>query len=316
MLVADFLKHLASRHWALTLASPAMSASQHACPICGADTADIGSVRSDFSSIDFLFRQCDRCGLSFVANPRVDFAAIYDAEYYRGKGADTFVNYVDEMENPHTIRAYEWQGITRSVQALCGTKDLKWLDFGCGLGGLVRYAKHAGFGDVYGFDDGWAAEWAGQNGIPFLRRDELAVHEGTFDVVSAIEVVEHVPDPLSLMTQIAALLKPGGVFFLTTGNAEPHRDALTRWSYVHPDVHVSYFEPRTLAEVYKRVGLEPLTGGFLPGYEDIIRYKVLKTLRLSSRNILERLVPWRLAGRVVDRRHKITAQPLARKPAS
>ena len=108
--------------------------------------------------------------------------------------------------------------------------------------------------------------------------------------------------------------KPGGVLFLTTGNAEPHRESLIKWSYVRPDIHVSYFEPRTLTELYSRVGLEPLAAGYLSGYDDIIRYKVLKTLRLSSRNILERVVPWRLASRVVDRRHRITAQPLARKP--
>jgi hypothetical protein len=91
---------------------------------------------------------------------------------------DPFVNYVEEMENPRTIRRYEWQGISRSVQSLCGTKDLKWLDLGCGLGGLVRYAQQAQFADVYGSDDGWAADWAGANGIPILDRTP-ADHEGT-----------------------------------------------------------------------------------------------------------------------------------------
>ena len=60
---------------------------------------------------------------------------------------------------------------------------------------------------------------------------------------------------------------------------------------------------------------EPLAAGFLPGHEDIIRYKILRTLRGTSRNRLERLVPWRVASRVVDRRYKLSEQPLARKPA-
>src|SRR5436305_1875263 len=106
-----------------------MPASKHACPICGHDTADLGAVRSKFSGINFSFRSCDHCGLSFVANPRVDFSAIYDAEYYAGRGADEFVHAVDEMKNPSTVRAYEWQGIAQAVQALRGTKDIKWLDF-------------------------------------------------------------------------------------------------------------------------------------------------------------------------------------------
>jgi hypothetical protein len=115
------------------------------------------------------------------------------------------------------------------------------------------------------------------------------------------------------MREISSLLKPGGLFFLTTANAEPHRRRLTNWSYVRPDVHVSYFEPRTLGALYARCGLDPYYAGFLPGHDDIIRYKVLKTLRMSSRSRLEQVMPWRLVSRLVDRRHKLTAQPLARR---
>jgi hypothetical protein len=85
---------------------------------------------------------------------------------------------------------------------------------------------------------------------------------------------------------------------------------------VHPDVHVTYFEPRTLACLYERAGLEVVRGGFVPGLDDIIRYKVLKTIGVRNRNRFERLVPWPLASRLVDRRHKVSAQPYARKPLS
>jgi SAM-dependent methyltransferase len=286
------------------------------CPVCGAAPVALPSVRSDFSKIDFAFRQCGACGLSFVANPRTDFANLYDGEYYAGRGADAFIDYIGEMENPRTVRSYEWRGIVRAVTSLTGSADLKWLDYGCGLGGLVRYARSQGLSSVFGFDEGWSADWMLEHGGSLLTRADLADHVGTFDVVTAIEVVEHVSDPVAVMSHISSLLKPGGLFFLTTGNAEPHRDRLTRWSYVHPDVHVAYFEPRTLAAVYARSGLESFYPGFLPGHDDIIRYKVLKTLRVSGRNPLEQLVPWRLASRIVDRRHKVTALPLARRPVS
>ena len=292
-----------------------MLAAEHACPICGRVTADLAKIHSDFSHVEFSFRRCGACGLVFVANPRVDFASLYDAAYYRGDGADSFVNYLEEMGNPETIRAYEWRGITRAVRSLCGSQTVRWLDFGCGLGGLVRYARAHGFPNVYGYDQGWGADWAREHGTPLLDEDQLREHAGSFDVVTAIEVVEHIPGPLGPMRQISSLLKPGGVFFLTTGNAAVHRDSFTTWKYVHPDIHVAYFEPRTLSEAYRRVGLEPLAAGFLPGHEDIIRYKVLRTLGGTSRNLLELLVPWRVASRVVDQRYKLSEQPLARKPA-
>jgi cyclopropane fatty-acyl-phospholipid synthase-like methyltransferase len=272
-------------------------------------------VRSEFSQIDFDFRHCRACGLSFVANAREDFGALYDNEYYEGRGADTFVDYIAEMGNPDSIREYEWRGIVRAVEQLTAARDIKWLDYGCGLGGLVRYARAHGFNDVFGYDDGFSAQWMADHDIPSLTAAQLGDLEGQFDVITAIEVLEHLTDPVGTMRHIASLLKPGGHFFATTGNAEPHRDRLAKWSYIHPDVHVSYFEPRTLAETYRRAGLEPKPGRFLPGHDDIIRYKVLKTMGIRNRNIVERLVPWRLASRVVDRRHKVSDQPSARRPA-
>jgi SAM-dependent methyltransferase len=297
------------------LASPTMLAAESACPICGSETAELAAIRSDFSHVEFLFRRCEGCGLVFVSNPSEDFASLYDAAYYRGDGADSFVNYTEEMSNPDTIRAYEWRGITRAVQSLSEGQTIRWLDFGCGLGGLVRYARGHGFPNVYGYDHGWGADWARNHGIELLDDEQLREQAGSFDVVTAIEVVEHIPGPLGTMRQIASLLKPGGVFFLTTGNAAPHRDSFATWKYVHPDIHVAYFEPRTLSEAYRRVGLTPVAAGFLPGHEDIIRYKVLRTLHGTSRNPLERLVPWRFASRLIDRRYQLSEQPLARKPA-
>ncbi len=287
---------------------------EHRCRVCRSDTHELTTIHSDFSNVDFLLRRCDVCGLVFVTNPREDFASLYDAAYYRGEGADSSVHYTEEMRNPATIREYEWRGITRAVRHLCADTSVRWLDFGCGLGGLVRYARAHGFPSTYGYDQGWGADWAREHQIELLDEGQLAGLGGSFDVVTAIEVLEHIPDPLAPMEQIASLLRPGGVFFATTGNAAPHRDSFTDWGYVLPDVHVSYFEPRTLSEAYRRVGLEPVPTGYLPGHDDIIRYKILKTVGGSSRNLRERLVPWRFASRVADRRYRVSEQPIARKP--
>lgn len=286
-----------------------------ACVVCGARTDEFAAMSSAFSQRQFSLRRCDACGLVFVADP-VDDDALYGAEYYAGQGADPLVDYLSEMSDAGTVRTYEWRGIVRAISSLTTVDHLRWLDFGCGLGGLVRYAREHGFGQVYGFDEGFSAQWMSDHSLPVLHRADLPPQHGTFDVVTAIEVIEHVVDPIAFLRQVALLLRPGGLFFLTTGNAEPHRKRLTRWSYVLPDVHIRYFEPRTLRVAYERVGLEPLDVGFVPGYEDIIRYKVLKTLRVRRRNLLEMVVPWRIASRLVDHRHRVTALPLARRPTS
>ena len=102
------------------------------------------------------------------------------------------------------------------------------------------------------------------DGVRVLESAELAERCGTFDVVTAIEVVEPAIDPLDIFRRMAALLAPGGQLFLTTGNARPYRDRLVSWQYVVPEVHVSFYEPATLVRCMTEVGLRPDTVG-VPG---------------------------------------------------
>jgi SAM-dependent methyltransferase len=253
----------------------------------------------------------------FIRQPRTDFAALYDADYYAGRGADPTVDYVSEMQDRHTVRTYEWRGVLRAVDELTPVQaGTRWLDYGCGLGGLVRWVREHRGCEISGFDEGYAAQSLAEARIPHLSRADLDAQAGTYDVVTAIEVLEHAVDPNAMLREIGAMLKPGGVLFLTTGNAAPFRDRLARWSYASvPDVHVSYFEPSVLAFALVRAGFEPFTPGFQPGTDDIIRYKVLKQLRVRRRNVVERVLPWHLVGRVVDRRYRITAMPFGRREA-
>ena len=48
--------------------------------------------------------------------------------------------------------------------------------------------------------------------------EEIANEAARFDIVSAMEVVEHVPDPARLVAEAASLLKPGGLFLASTLN--------------------------------------------------------------------------------------------------
>jgi SAM-dependent methyltransferase len=282
------------------------------CAICQSSTVAIGSKKSSWSGQEFELRRCTSCGFAFVANPRHDYEALYDDAYYSGRGADPLVNYVDEIEHPDTtIRKFEWRGIWRIVS---GTKNIssstRWLDYGCGVGGLVEFVRNQGVEDAYGFDQGWSLNHLRERGVPHLRPEELEQQRGTFDVVTAIEVVEHVSDPVTELSRIRALLRPGGLLFLTTGNAAPYHDGLSDWRYVVPDVHVSFFTPEALALSLDKAGFEPAFPGYQPGWDDIIRFKVLKSLGVRRNTLPTRVVPWRLASRIVDWRLRPSAHPV------
>lgn len=285
------------------------------CPLCGASATWVASRASPVTGSTFELDRCSQCAFVFVRNPRTDFENLYDVDYYAGRGADAAVDYVAEIDDPDTVRVYEWQGIVDAVEQLTPVSHAtRWLDFGCGLGGLVRWVREQRGCSVVGFDEGYAAEQLAATGVPFVSREDLEQQTGTFDVVTAIEVLEHATHPNTMLADIAALLRPGGLLFLTTGNAQVFRDRLTHWSYTAvPDVHISFFEPKTLSDAFVRAGLDPVSLGYLSGLDDIIRYKVLKGLGVHRRNRWERLVPWRIASRIVDRRYRVSAMPVARR---
>jgi SAM-dependent methyltransferase len=279
------------------------------CAVCGSPTVVTGSAQS-FSKHTFELAHCSTCRFSFVVDPPADFDALYDEEYYRGKGADPSVDYERELDDPRTVRVYEWRGLLEIIDTLRGgLSGLRWLDYGCGLGGLVRYARDRGI-EIYGFDEGYAADRMRQEGIPALTPADLDAAAGSFDVITAVEVVEHLVDPMPALRQIAALLRSGGLLFVTTGNAAPFRGRLERWAYVQPDVHVGFFEPATLEFAFRSLDLEPAFPGFVPGFTDLMRYKVLKNLGLKRQHALERLVPWPLVARAANRRYRLSAHPV------
>jgi len=286
------------------------------CRVCRATaTVPAGVVKGRLGGGDFRLAHCTECHFSFVIQPRTDYETLYSAEYYQGQGADPHVDYVFELEHPETtVRRYEWQGLYRAVAALHPLDGrTRWLDFGCGNGGLVRWARARGLAEVHGFETGWIADRARARGVPLLTEDELASHANTFDVITAIEVLEHIVEPVDALKQIARLLKPGGLLFVTTGNARPFRGRLAGWRYVNPEVHVSFFEPETLARAMRMAGFDPTYPGFVDGFDQIIRFKVLKALGVRKRALWERAVPWQWVARIVDARLAITAHPAGRR---
>lgn len=281
------------------------------CRICGAESYQLGKKVGRHAGIPFFLFRCPCCLFAFVDPPWSGICQAYNEQYYRGKGVDPSVDYLFELEAPHrTVRFYEWTGFTSMIGCLTPlNRQTRWLDYGCGNGGLVRHLRQCGFGNAVGFDRGWIVGQGRKLGIPFLTEQEVSDCYGEFDVVTMLEVIEHALDPLALLQHARRLLKPNGILYLTTGNARPYRDRLLAWRYVIPEIHVSFFEPRTLEAALSRAGFRPEYRRRPCGYTDMIRFKTLKNIGVHKRSILERAVPWKLVSYFADLRYQVTYHP-------
>ena len=295
-------------------ATDAASATQSSpCPICASATLSAGSKTGTRTGRNFSLRRCATCGFGFVADPWTDYAAIYDEAYYQGRGSDPMIDYAFEFDaDSSSIRAYEWDGWDRLVHAV-NPGPVKWLDFGCGCGTLVRHIASLKKDEIYGFDQGaWAAK-ARDQGLRILDESELAAHEGTFDIVTAVDVIEHVVDPLPMLARCRRLLKTGGHLFPITQNAEiVTREEMAGWSYVRPEIHVSFFTADALSRALRQTGFQPVPLPRNSGWRDILRARILKNLHVKRRNALERLIPWGLATALADSIYKMSRLPIGR----
>jgi 2-polyprenyl-6-hydroxyphenyl methylase/3-demethylubiquinone-9 3-methyltransferase len=105
------------------------------------------------------------------------------------------------------------------------------LDIGCG-GGILSDAMARRGADVLGIDLSTkalrvASLHALEANTPSVRYREVSAETlaaespSEFDVVTCMEMLEHVPDPLSVVSACASLVRPGGWLFFSTINRNP-----------------------------------------------------------------------------------------------
>ncbi|NBS76032.1 MAG: bifunctional 2-polyprenyl-6-hydroxyphenol methylase/3-demethylubiquinol 3-O-methyltransferase UbiG [Betaproteobacteria bacterium] len=117
------------------------------------------------------------------------------------------------------------------IQTLASLKDKQVLDVGCG-GGILSDAMARAGAHVTGIDLATKSLKVAQLHALETQTPNVAYREvsaealaaekpASFDVVTCMEMLEHVPDPASVVRACATLVKPGGWVFFSTLNRNP-----------------------------------------------------------------------------------------------
>ncbi len=109
------------------------------------------------------------------------------------------------------------------TRALLGLLDkevtdsgLRVLDVGCGAGNMIHHLSR--YGSVVGIDNNpLPLEIAHQRGFDARLADaqQMPFHDGAFDLVSALDVIEHCEDDLHILRECARVCADGGVLAVT-----------------------------------------------------------------------------------------------------
>lgn len=138
----------------------------------------------------------------------------------------------------------------------------KLLDVGCALGFFVRYALDQGY-DAYGFDPSSYAVHEAQaivgNRVKEGTIDSVSYPKKMFDVITLLDVFEHLNDPGRDLKRLASFLKDDGILLIATGDAKSlfRRILKRKWTFFNPPQHLFYFDRITLSTLLEKEHLQP-----------------------------------------------------------
>lgn len=160
------------------------------------------------------------------------------------------------------------------IDSLVGLSGKRVLDVGCG-GGILADAMARQGADVLGIDLSVKALKVAQlhaleASTPRVQYREVSTEDfaaeqpGAFDVVTCMEMLEHVPDPASIVQACSTLVKPGGWVFFSTLNRNPKSFlfAIVGAEYVlnllpkGTHEYAKFIRPSELASYARHAGLE------------------------------------------------------------
>lgn len=221
----------------------------------------ISTVTKERISIaGFTYSYCRACDYYFVNPCPTEHSLELYYNYIGGETEDSRVGSAEGLQQTFTMylkkgRPYEWANyVSGRLPQL--SDGFRFLDFGCGSGLLLAHNRKRC--EPYGVEFSSVARnfWneKGITVVPSLQD----LPDIDFDLITAMDVIEHVPDPKAALEALKSRLSPAGHIFLrmpvTEGLGFSRRHP-ERWKWAYCPSHTSLFSINALRRLASEVGL-------------------------------------------------------------
>ncbi|MFH0974880.1 MAG: class I SAM-dependent methyltransferase [Spirochaetota bacterium] len=238
------------------------------CPLCKSKNIKPYYLIKNYKQ-HFKTDKCTDCGFIFM-NPRFGNKVLkdmYSEHYYTGNAE---YKYYDERDAEKYSR-YVWEKRVRKIRQYADGGS--FLDVGCAFGGLLKTASEhfTPYGiELSEYSAGYAKKAFGSK----IHCGSLADHRfkrGSFSVITMIELLEHIADPVFAINECYKLLIKGGLLVVQTANMNALQARILKdmYAYFMPG-HVSYFSKKNLTDILIKAGFSkikvyyPVEFGLLP----------------------------------------------------
>jgi len=224
------------------------------CPACGNETS-IFIKTKDYnqclSKEEFVYLQCQHCGLIYLDNAPADLGAFYpDTYHYFPKDDDELAACAEhDRYKIELVNAYHQPG--------------RLVEIGPSWGAFTWLAKQAGY-DVTAIEmNAMCCDYLRHR----IEADVIECHDEAealssigqqVDVIALWHVIEHLRKPWEFMRVAAERLNEGGILVLAAPNPDAFQFRLLRSRWVHIDAprHVTQLRPDYLRRLAEAAGLE------------------------------------------------------------
>jgi 2-polyprenyl-3-methyl-5-hydroxy-6-metoxy-1,4-benzoquinol methylase len=233
---------------------------KHKCCICGMSSFSVITERLRHN-VERKAISCNGCGMVSLEPTSKDNLDEYYSGKYRQKHSPVVGKDLSSREHYDLVFPFQKNKVEMLKQYF--HKDMSLLEIGSSSGSFLDavapYVK-----EVFGLE-------LNSQDVDFIRSrrkttiyevplSEAAIKDNSLDVVVLFEVLEHVPDPNSMLNEIRRILKPNGIVVIEVPN---HDDALLQWfenkgyrDFYYRVPHLYYFNKTSLLRLADQCGFD------------------------------------------------------------